>query len=169
MIYSYGKYHPKVHPSAYIAPGAAVVGRVTLEENVSIWFNAVVRGDVDEVIVGANSNIQDCCVLHQETGYPCIVGKNVTVGHGAVLHGCTIEDNALIGMGAVVLNGARVGAGAVIGAGALVTQNQVIPPNTLALGSPAKVVRELRPEEIEEFSQSAGRYHKIACVYKNEE
>ncbi|MBO8137698.1 MAG: gamma carbonic anhydrase family protein [Desulfotomaculum sp.] len=168
MLYSYGKHQPKVHPTVYIAPGAAVAGRVTLEENVNIWFNAVIRGDVDEVVVGANTNIQDCCVLHEEKGYPCIVGKNVTVGHSAVLHGCTVEDNALIGMGAIVLNGAKVGAGAVVGAGALVTQNQEIPPNTLALGSPAKVVRELKPEEIEQFKKSAAEYIEVAEVYKKE-
>ncbi|MTI79294.1 MAG: gamma carbonic anhydrase family protein [Firmicutes bacterium] len=169
MIHAYGKLQPQVHSSVYIAPGAAVVGRVTLEKNVSIWFNAVIRGDVDEVVVGANTNIQDCCVLHQETGFPCIVGKSVTVGHGAILHGCTIEDNVLIGMGAVVLNGAKVRAGSVIGAGSVVTQNQEIPPNSLALGSPAKVVRELKQKEIEKFSQSAGRYREVAKTYQGKE
>lgn len=169
MIYAYGKHQPKVDPSVYLAPGAAVVGKVTLHEKVNVWFNAVIRGDVDEVVVGANTNIQDCCVLHEEAGYPCIVGKNVTVGHGAILHGCTVEDGAFIGMGAVVLNGARIGAGAVIGARALVTQNQVIPPKSLVVGAPGKVIRTLTEEQLKEFAQNAISYLEVAETYKKDQ
>lgn len=165
MLYPFGKHFPKVHSSVYIAPGAVVVGRVNLRENVNVWFNAVIRGDVDEVIVGANTNIQDCCVLHQEAGYPCIIGSNVTVGHSAILHGCTVEDGAFIGMGAVLLNGVKIGAQAVVGAKALVTENQVIPPRALVLGMPAKVVRILSEEEIQNFSHNAERYLELAQQY----
>ncbi len=167
MIYPFEKYKPEIHPTAYIAPGAIIIGRVVLEENVNVWCNAVIRGDVDAVVVGKNSNIQDLCVLHQDKGYPCIIGKSVTVGHRAILHGCKVDDNALIGMGAIILSGAEIGKGAVIGAGSLVTQNKKIPPYTLALGSPAKVIRELTDEEISEYSKSAQNYIDIAGIYEN--
>lgn len=166
VIYPYLGYRPKIKDTVFIAPGAMVIGRVELDDDVSIWYNTVVRGDVDIVKIGPRTNIQDVCVLHEDEGFPLIIGADVTVGHRAVLHGCTVEDEAFIGMGAIVLSGAKIGSGAVVGAGALVLQGQEIPPGMLALGSPAKVVRELSEEEKVNFRQMAGRYMERARQYK---
>ncbi len=132
----------------FIAPNAAVIGDVTLHENVSIWFSCVLRGDSECIEVGANSNIQDGTVLHADPGFPMIVGENVTVGHNAMLHGCTIGDGSLVGINAVVLNGAQVGKGCLIGANALVTEGMVIPDGSMVLGSPAKIKSTL-PDEVQ--------------------
>ena len=129
----------RLHPTAFIAPGAVVVGDVTLGARSSVWFNAVLRGDVDRIEVGEDSNIQDGSVVHMDEGSPALIGARVTIGHGAVIHGCVIEDDCLIGMGAVVLTGARIGAGSLVGAGALVREKQAIAPGSIALGMPAKV------------------------------
>jgi carbonic anhydrase/acetyltransferase-like protein (isoleucine patch superfamily) len=134
---------PTVPASAWIAPTAAVRGAVTLGEDVSVWFSAVVRGDEAPVTVGDRSNIQDGAVLHVSAGYPCVVGGEVTIGHSAVVHGCTVEDGALIGIGAIVLDGATVGAGAMVGAGALVPPGMVVPAGVLALGVPARITGPL--------------------------
>lgn len=135
------KKSPKIHPSAYIAPTATIVGDVTIEEGVSIWENAVLRGDVDKIVVGKNSNIQDCAVIHVSTGVPTIIGENVTVGHGAIVHAAKVEDNVIVGMNAVILDNAEIGEGSIIGAGAVVTPGTKIPPKSLAVGIPAKVIR----------------------------
>ncbi len=166
MIHSYLEYQPKISDSAFIAPGARVIGRVELGENVGIWYNTVVRGDVDIVKIGPRTNIQDACVLHEDKGAPLIIGAGVTVGHKALLHGCTIEDGAFIGMGAIILSRAKIGAGALVGAGSLVLQDQEIPPGMLALGSPAKVIRELSEKEKESFREMAERYMQRAREYK---
>ena len=134
--------NPRVHPSAYIAPTAVIVGDVTIEEGVSVWDGAVLRGDVSHIIVGKNSNIQDNVVIHVSHGIPTVIGENVTVGHLAMVHGAKIEDNVIIGIHAVVLDGAEIGEGSVIGAGAVVTPRTKIPPNSLVLGIPGKVVRQ---------------------------
>jgi carbonic anhydrase/acetyltransferase-like protein (isoleucine patch superfamily) len=131
----------------FIAPNAAVIGDVTLHENVSIWFGCVLRGDAELIVVGAGSNIQDCTVMHADAGFPMIVGENVTVGHSAMLHGCTIGDGSLVGINAVVLNGAKIGKGCLIGASALVTEGMEIPDGSLVLGSPAKIRSTLSPEQ----------------------
>lgn len=136
------------HPTSLIFPGAVVVGDVTLGENCSVWFNAVIRADEAPITIGDGTNVQDNATLHVSEDNPLTVGKNVTIGHGAILHSCTVEDGALIGMGAVVLDGAVIGQDAMVAAGALVTPRTVIPAGTLAVGSPAKVKRELTPEEI---------------------
>ena len=149
---------PAIHPSAFVAEGAIVRGDVALEQDVSIWYNAVLRADCDRIVVGAGTNIQDGCVVHEDCGKPVIIGRDVTVGHGAIIHGCTVGDGTLIGMGAIVLNGAQIGSGCIIGAGALVTQGTVIPDGSLAFGSPARVVRQLTAEERERNIQSARRY-----------
>lgn len=130
----------------FIAPNAAVIGNVTLHENVSVWFSCVLRGDAERIEVGAGSNIQDGTVLHADPGFPMVVGKNVTVGHNAMLHGCTIGDGSLVGINAVVLNGAKVGKGCLIGANALVTEGMEIPDGSLVLGSPAKIKSSLSAE-----------------------
>ncbi len=160
---------PTIHPTAWVATGAVIKGDVTLEENANVWYNAVIRGDTAPVTVGKNSNVQDCAVLHVDKDCPLQIGENVTVGHGAILHGCTVEKEALIGMGAIVLNGAVIGAGSIVGAGALVTAGTVLPENSLAVGSPAKVVRQVRPEEREATIQNALQYVKEAEEYKTQE
>lgn len=147
-IYRLGDEEPRVPSSCWIAPGAQVAGRVSLGEGVSIWFNAVVRGDVDAIFIGDGSNIQDGCVCHVDPGSPLVIGERVIVGHQALLHGCTIENEVLIGMGATVLNRARIGRGSIVAAGALVKEDQVIPPFSLVAGLPAVVKRELDEEEI---------------------
>ena len=142
----------------WIAPNAVVIGHVILKKNASIWFGAVLRGDNDPITIGENSNVQDNSVLHTDAGSPLIIGDNVTVGHNVTLHGCIIGDNSLIGMGAIVLDGARIGRNCLIGAGALVTERKEIAPNSMVLGSPARVVRELTPEEVARLSVGAPHY-----------
>lgn len=143
MIWDLDGIAPEIAADAWVAPDAQLMGRVVLEPGASVWFGAVLRGDNEEIRVGRNSNVQDLTVCHTDIGFPLTIGANCTIGHRAILHGCTIEDGALIGMGAIILNGARIGAGSLIGAGALVAENKVIPPGSLVMGAPGKVVREL--------------------------
>lgn len=138
---------PLVADGVFIAPGAVVVGAVELGAESSIWFGSVLRGDINRIVVGAQSNVQDGSVLHVSDDHACVLGERVTVGHRAVVHACTVEDEVLVGMGAVILDGARIGARSIIAAGALVTKNMQVPPGSLVMGSPAKVVRALTPEE----------------------
>jgi carbonic anhydrase/acetyltransferase-like protein (isoleucine patch superfamily) len=152
-------HHPElVHPSAYIAPNATLVGEVHVAAEASVWFGCVLRGDNAPIIIGPRTNVQDLTVIHTDTGKPCTLGEGVVVGHRAVLHSTTIEDRALIGIGAVVLNGAVVGREAIVGASTLVTEGMVVPPRHLALGIPARVVRELTDEEIERTCSFATHY-----------
>ena len=137
----------KIHPTAWVAPGAFLRGDVTLGEKVSVWYNAVLRADQEKIIIGKNSNIQDNAVLHGDPANDIIGGENVTVGHGAILHGCTVEDNALIGMGSVVLDHAVIGAGSIVGAGAVVASGTIVPPKSLVVCIPAKVKKTLTDEE----------------------
>ena len=132
-----------IHPSAFIAPTAAVMGDVTLRESASVWFGAILRGDNAPIVIGVASNIQDGTIVHVDEGVPCHVGDRVGVGHGAILHGCTVEDDCLVGMGAIILNHARVGTGSVIGAGALLPERMVVPPGSLVMGVPGRVVRQV--------------------------
>ena len=145
----------------FVADGAKILGDVTLGSNVSIWYNAVLRGDVCKITVGDNSNGQDCCVVHGKVGQPVVIGKGVSVGHGAILHGCTIGDNSLVGMGAVVLDGVVVGKNCIIWAGAVVTQNTIIPDNSMFLGCPAKFVKIVSDEQAESNRQNALHYVDI--------
>ena len=142
----------------WVAPGASVIGRVTLKKNASIWFGAVLRGDNDPVVVGENSNVQDHAVLHTDAGVPLEIGADVTIGHRATIHGALVGDGSLIGIGAILLNGARIGRSCIIGAGALVTEGKEIPDGMLALGSPARVVREVTAAERQMLTASARRY-----------
>jgi carbonic anhydrase/acetyltransferase-like protein (isoleucine patch superfamily) len=142
----------------FIAPNAAVIGKVTLHENSSVWFSCVLRGDAERIEVGAGSNIQDGTVMHADPGFPLVVGKNVTVGHNAMLHGCTVGDGSLIGINAVVLNGARIGRGCLIGANALVTEGMEVPDGSLVLGSPGKVKTTLSEEQQLALSHNADHY-----------
>jgi carbonic anhydrase/acetyltransferase-like protein (isoleucine patch superfamily) len=157
---------PRLAGLNYVAPTAALVGDVTLGEGASIWFGASLRGDVHWIEVGAQSNVQDNATVHVSRGtHPCLIAERVTVGHNAVVHGCTIEDDCLIGMGAIVLDGAVVGAGSTVGAGALVTMNTVIPPRSMVLGSPARVVRPLSDEEVERNRANAVHYVRMSRIY----
>ena len=150
----------------WVAPGAAVIGDVVMESGASVWFNAVIRGDNERIHIGRGSNVQEGCVLHTDPGYPLVVGADCTVGHKAILHGCTVEDAVLIGMNAVVLNGARIGAGSLIGAGALVTEGKEIPPGSLVMGAPAKVVRSLDDAAQQKILASAERYREKMRQYR---
>lgn len=142
----------------WIAPGAQVIGKVRLGAGVSIWFGVVLRGDNEEIFVGPGSNVQDNGVVHTDPGFPVRIGENCTIGHRAILHGCTIGDNSLVGMGATLLNGARIGRNCLVGANALITEGKVFPDNVLIVGSPAKVVRELDANASSRLTDSAARY-----------
>lgn len=157
-IYQLDEHTPQVHPTAFVADSAQVVGRVTLGEGSSVWFNTVIRADNEPMTIGAGSNIQDGSVLHSDTGFPLSVGERVTVGHQVVLHGCTVGDESLIGIGAVVLNGTKIGKHCLVGAGSLVTEGKEFPDGSMILGSPAKVVRQLTPEQIDGLRRSAQHY-----------
>lgn len=159
MKYSLGdKRVTLVGSGHYIAPNAAVIGDVTLQENATVWFGCVLRGDADHIEIGAGSNVQDGAVLHVDPGFPLTVGQNVTIGHSVMLHGCTIGDGSLVGINAVVLNGAKVGKGCLIGANALVTEGMEIPDGSLVLGSPAKIKSQLTDEQQQGLKMSAGHY-----------
>ena len=142
------------------ASNASIIGDVTLEKNTSIWFNVILRGDVENIYVGEGSNVQDGSVLHTDPGYPLKIGKDVTIGHLVMLHGCTIANNSLIGIGAVILNGAKIGNNCIVGANALVTENKVIPDNSLIMGSPGKIVREVSMEEKKLITRNAIHYQE---------
>jgi carbonic anhydrase/acetyltransferase-like protein (isoleucine patch superfamily) len=147
-IYKLGDTAPTIHESVFVADTAAIIGKVVLEENSSVWFGATLRGDNETITVGTGSNVQEGAVLHTDPGYPLTIAENVTVGHQAMLHGCTIGEGSLIGIQAVVLNGAVIGRNCLVGAGAIVTEGKTFPDNSLILGAPAKAVRELKAEDI---------------------
>ena len=153
---------PRIDASAWLAPGAVVVGDVTVGAASSIWYHAVLRADTETIVVGAGSNLQDGVVVHADPGWPAVIGDGVTVGHRATIHGARVEDGALIGMGSILLNGSVIGTGTIVGAGALVPEGRVIPPRSLVLGSPGRVVRELSPAEVEGNIEAALHYQKLA-------
>lgn len=154
-----------VHESVFIAPGAVVVGDVTLEEEASVWFTAVLRGDTDAIRVGRGSNVQDGAVLHADPGSPCVIGAGVTVGHRAIVHGAKVGDNVVVGMGSIILNRAQIGANSIIAAGAIVTEDMIVPPGSLVMGVPAKVRRPLSEEEIARNRWAAEHYVANARRY----
>lgn len=156
-----------VDPSAFIAPGAVLVGAVALARDVSIWCNATLRGDLAPITIGPESNVQDGCIVHVDRGFPVSVGSRVTMGHGAVVHGATIEDDVLVAMKAVVLSGCRVGRHSLIGAGAVLTEGMTVPEGSLVLGLPARVVRPLRAEEIDRIHANARSYVDLAAAYRD--
>ena len=157
-IYQFGDDVPDVDPSAYVAEDANVIGKITIQANASVWFGVTMRGDNERITIGTNSNVQENAVLHTDMGYPLTLGEYVTVGHQAMLHGCTIGDGALIGIAAVVLNGARIGKNCLVGAGALVTEGKEFPDNSLIIGSPAKAVRTLTDHDIAMMRLGAESY-----------
>ncbi|GAQ52771.1 gamma carbonic anhydrase family protein [Streptomyces acidiscabies] len=166
LITGIGGREPKIDGEAFVAPTATVIGDVTLGAGASVWYGAVLRGDVESIAVGADSNVQDNCTLHADPGFPVRVGERVSVGHNAVVHGATVEDDCLVGMGATVLNGAVIGAGSLIAAQALVPQGMVVPPGSLVAGVPAKVRRELTPEEREGVTFNGTVYAELAKEHK---
>jgi len=166
MIYDLEKNVPEISADSWIAPNAVIIGKVKLEKNSSIWFNAVLRGDIEKIVIGENSNIQDGSVLHTDPGYPLTVGKGVTVGHMVMLHGCEISDDTLIGIGSTILNKAKIGKNCIIGANTLVTENKVIPDNSLVLGSPGKVIRKVTDDEIKVICENAKHYIENSKRYK---
>lgn len=157
-IYKLGEHAPTIHESVFVADTATILGKVTLDEHASVWFGAAIRGDNDPIAIGDGSNIQESAVLHTDPGRPLTIGRNVTVGHQAMLHGCTIGDGSLIGIQAVVLNGAVIGRNCLVGAGSVVTENKTFPDRSLILGAPARVARELTDEEVAGLAQVAQSY-----------
>ncbi len=166
MILELDNIKPKIHENTFIANSADIIGNVEIFENVSIWFGAVLRGDVEKIIVGKNSNIQDNSTVHTDFGIPCIIGENVTVGHNVVLHSCNISDNVIVGMGSTILNGAKIAKNCLVGANSLVTHKLEYEEGMLILGNPAKIVRILTDEEIEHIIKNANHYVENAKRYK---
>lgn len=158
-----------VDPSAYIAPGAVVLGDVQLAAEASVWFHAVLRGDTAPIRVGRQSNVQDLCVLHADPGFPCTLGDRVSVGHAAIVHGATVEDDCLIGMRAVVMNGAKIGAGSIVAVGAVVTEGTQVPPGSVVMGMPAKVRRAVTPADQDRIRHAANHYVENARRFKPSE
>ena len=167
-IYQLGEDIPDIAPSAYIADSANVVGKVKIAAHASIWFDVTIRGDNELIMVGENSNVQEGCVLHTDPGYPLTVGDNVTVGHQAMLHGCTVGEGSLVGIQAVILNGAKIGKNCLVGAGALVTEGKEFPDNSLIIGAPAKAVRSLNDEDIARMHSNTSNYVKRGQRFKTD-
>lgn len=165
-VYALGNLTPEIAPDAWVAPDANVIGRVVLSAGVSVWFGATLRGDNEPITVGQGSNVQENCVFHTDMGFPLTIGRDCTIGHKAMLHGCTIGDQTLIGMGATVLNGARIGRNCLIGAGALVTEGKDIPDGSLVVGAPGKVVRQLDAAAIAGLAASARHYRERAALFR---
>ncbi len=165
-IYQLDELTPKLHDTAWVADSAQVIGDVELAEGVSVWFGTVIRGDTETIRIGRGTNVQDASVLHADMGVPLTLGENVSIGHQVMLHGCTIGDGSLIGIGAVVLNNARIGKNCLVGAGSLVTEGKEFPDGSMILGSPAKAVRQLSPEQIEGLKMISHHYVENARRYK---
>ena len=166
MILKYGDKKPQIHESCFVADSAELIGDVILDENTSIWYGCILRGDENKITIGKNTNIQDGTVIHISKDYSTEIGDYVTVGHKAIIHSCTIGDNVLVGMGAIILDGVKIEENVLIGAGSIVTPGKVIPSGSLVLGSPAKVIRQLSEEEIEQLKQSALEYCTYAQKHK---
>lgn len=165
-IYKLGDHAPTIHESVFVADTAAIVGQVTLEENASVWFGAAIRGDNEPITIGVGSNVQEGAVLHTDPGRPLSIGRNVTVGHQAMVHGCTIGDGSLVGIQAVILNGAVIGRNCLVGAGSVVTENKTFPDRSLILGAPARVTRQLTDDEVAGLEQSAQSYAERRDLFK---
>ncbi len=162
----HGDAFPEVAPSAWVAPGAHVIGAVHLGEQSSVWYGAVLRGDTEPIRIGARTNVQDGCVLHADPGYPAIIGDDCVVGHNAIVHGCRIGDGCLVGMGATILNGAKIGEGSIVAAGALVTEGKEFPPRSLIVGTPAKPVREVTEEQTQSIAHGVREYVERAASHR---
>lgn len=167
-IYQLGDYVPEIDASSFVADSATVIGKVSLHANTTVWFGATLRGDNERITIGENSNVQEGTVMHTDMSYPLTVGKNVTIGHQVMLHGCTIGDGSLIGIQAVVLNGAKIGKGCLVGAGALVTEGKEFPDNSLIIGSPAKAVRTLTEADTDGMRAAANGYVTRGQLFKTQ-
>ncbi|MGZ8291350.1 MAG: gamma carbonic anhydrase family protein [Telluria sp.] len=167
-IFQLGEHAPEIDPSAFVAESANLIGKVTLEANASVWFGVTIRGDNERITIGEDSNVQEGTVMHTDMGYPLTIGKGVTVGHQAMLHGCTVGDGSLVGIQAVILNGAKIGKGCLVGAGALVTEGKEFPDYSLIIGAPAKAVRTLSEEDVARLQASAQSYVKRGQLFKTE-
>ena len=167
MIISYRRSTPRIHPTAFLAPGAVVIGRVTIAKEASVWFNCVVRGDVNRITIGAATNIQDGSILHVDDRHPCLIRDHVHVGHHVNLHGCVVERGALIGIGAIVLSGAHVGEGAIVGAGSVVLEGTRVPPGVLVVGAPARVVRTVTEKDQMYIRRWVKKYVELAKTYRS--
>lgn len=166
-IYALNGVSPQLHDDTWVAPDANVIGNIVLEQGVSIWFGVTMRADHEEIRIGAGSNVQESTVIHVDPGFPLSIGENCTIGHKVMLHGCTIGDGSLIGMGATVLNGAKIGKNCLIGAGALITENKEIPDGSLVMGSPGKVVREMDERTLAMLPRAAGHYHDNMKLFRD--
>jgi carbonic anhydrase/acetyltransferase-like protein (isoleucine patch superfamily) len=166
-IYALNGVSPQLHDDTWVAPDANVIGKIVLEQGVSIWFGVTMRGDHEEIHIGAGSNVQESTVMHVDPGFPLTIGENCTIGHKVMLHGCTIGDGSLIGMGATVLNGAKIGKNCLIGAGALITENKEIPDGSLVMGAPGKVVREMDERTLAMLPRAAGHYHDNMKLFRD--
>lgn len=166
MILTFKNFVPQISGDTFIAENSVICGNVCMKKNSSLWFNAVVRSENERIIIGENSNIQDNCTVHSSKGFPVIIGNNVSVGHNAVIHGCEIGDNCLIGMNSTILNGAKIGKNSIIGAGALVPQNKEFPDNALLIGVPARAVKTLDADTVKSITKNAEHYAEIANEYK---
>ncbi|MBU3035360.1 gamma carbonic anhydrase family protein [Tritonibacter mobilis] len=167
-IYALGEHRPQIHADTWVAPDANLIGKVVLEEGASVWFGVTIRADHEEIRIGRGSNVQENVVMHIDAGYPLTIGENCTIGHKVMLHGCTIGENSLIGMGATILNGAKIGKNCLIGAGALITENKDIPDNSLVMGAPGKVVREVDEALAAKLTASAVHYQENMRRFKAE-
>ena len=165
MLYNFQGKEPQIQDNVYLGPGCRIIGQVTIEKEASIWPNAVLRGDLASIFIGQGSNVQDNCTIHVEKGQDLTIGDRVTIGHGAVLHGCTIGDESLVGMGAIILNGAKIGKGCLIAAGTLIPEGKKIPPGKLIMGSPGKIIRDLETKEKADLKNSAEGYQKLARAF----
>lgn len=162
MLFQYKGNEPNIEENVYIADSSNIIGDVYISSGASIWYNVVVRGDENQIFIGQNTNVQDLSMIHISKKYPTYIGEDVTIGHKCIIHACEIDDNVLVGMGAIILDGAKIGKNSIIGAGALVTKDKVFPENSLILGSPAKLVRELSEDEINSIKKSADEYLQYA-------
>jgi carbonic anhydrase/acetyltransferase-like protein (isoleucine patch superfamily) len=167
LIVSLGAHSPDLHAESWVAPNAAVIGQVRLAARVSVWYSVTLRAEAELIDIGEGSNIQDGSTVHVDPGFPARIGRGVTIGHNAVLHGCTVEDGSLVGMGAIVLNGAVIGAGSLVAAGAVVPQGMVVPPRSLVAGVPAKVRRELSDAEVDGSNMNATVYEHLLDLHRN--
>ncbi|MCR1898210.1 gamma carbonic anhydrase family protein [Irregularibacter muris] len=168
MELKYRNCQPQIHESCFIAEGVKLIGNVILKENSNIWYNAVLRGDIDQIVIGENSNVQDGTIIHCDIGQPTIIQKNVTIGHNAIIHGCTVEENSLIGMGAVIMNGVHIGRNSLIAAGTVIPPGRIIPENSLVMGNPGQVMRQVTNTDLEGMKKNTLLYVELAKEHKKQ-